>query len=939
MKKLISLVILISSLLLIKPVQAQPALTEKAPIDPEIRIGKLDNGLTYFIRKNKEPEKRASFYIIQNVGAILEEDDQQGLAHFLEHMAFNGTEHFPPLGIIDFLEKHGVAFGRNINAATGFDETVYNLSDVPVDAPGLVDSCLLVLNDWSHYLSLTDEEINKERKVIEEEWRTRRDANRRMLLDVVIPNIYKGSKYAERNIMGTPELLRSFPSNTLRNYYKKWYRPDLQAIAIVGDIDVNIIEKKIIDLFSKIPCPENPAKRPYFDLQAHDEINFVVASDKEAAQTSVNIVIDHRAPEPGEKNMAYVRDLHVLSLMNSMINIRISELMQKPNPPFVNGSISYGSFLAKKYNALILSAEARPNEEEKALEGIFTEAERVRKHGFTEGELKRAKATMLTSYETRFKQKDKISNESYIDGIVQYFLNGEPLTSIDFDYEFLKQVIDGISVEEISARFRDLTTEKNMSVFVMGLEGENIKHITEQDAKDIISRLRDTSLEAYEDSSTGETLINGVLKGADLVKTKELSQFNAVEWSFSNNTKVIYRHADFEKDNVQLAAFSFGGISALDDNNLVLPANLLGTLTQTYGIGDYDNITFQKMMAGKKASVNIGLSETAESVSGSSTPKDFETMMQLLYLRFAAPRFDSSAHSVIIDRYATLIGNMEKDPDKIKSDSLSLIMTGYNPRTPVLTRENLEKITIDEVKQIYTDRFNAADEFTFFIVGNIAKDTVLQMSQKYIGSLPAKGRSETWIDRNVEQPDGRITKAISMPLTVPKSTVVLAFANEMKYTPQNYLAIEVIGGMLDIVLTEKIREDEGGTYGVSVGFSASKRPDEISEGLITFDCDPERANDLKARIYNEIDNLVKNGPDKEILGKAVNNILKTREENKLHNSYWMNTLTRYYSYGINSDDPNNYENVLKSFTGKDIKNIAGKMFKKADVVDVVFKPE
>jgi len=400
---------------------------------------------------------------------------------------------------------------------------------------------------------------------------------------------------------------------------------------------------------------------------------------------------------------------------------------------------------------------------------------------------------------------------------------------------------------------------------------------------------------------------------------------------------VIYRKADYEKDNVILTAFSFGGKSRLD-NSLVLSADLFPSIVPMYGAGDYDNIALQKMLSGKKASLNLTLSETTESISGSSTPKDFETMMQLLYLRMARPRFDKVAHNAIIGRYAAMIGNMEKDPNKIKNDSISLITTGYSPRTSILTKESIGKITIEDIQKIYTDRFNGADEFTFFIVGNIEKETVNPMVKKYIGSLPSKGRKETWIDRKVEQPEGKITKEISIPLTIPKSTVFLSFAEDMKYNPYNYLGLEVINGILDIIYTEKVREDEGGTYGVGVSLSLQKRPTQIGEGMITFDCDPARANDLKAIIYRELDNIIKYGPSQVNLDKGVNNMLKTRQENKMHNAYWSGILSRYYSYGINSDDPANYENILKSFTINDIRKIATKMFKKPDVVDLIFEP-
>jgi len=936
MKSLRSLSIVVLVLSISFTIQAQPDLTKHAPVDPDIRIGKLSNGLTYFIRNNKEPEKRASFYIIQNVGAILENDDQNGLAHFLEHMAFNGTKHFPDKGIISSLEKHGVAFGSNINAYTGFDETVYNLSDVPVEVPGLVDSCLLVLNDWSHFLTLSDKEIDSERGVISEEWRTSKTASRRMIFEV-IPVILKGSKYAERDIIGDIDIIKNFSYNTLRDYYGKWYRPDLQAIAVVGDINVDEVEMKIKTLFSSIPKPENPAPRDQFKVPYHKETYFVLAQDKEAPQTSVSVVVLHDAVPAESKNMKYIRDSHIISLMNSMLSARISELLQRENPPFVSGYVSFDGYYARDYDAFSINATANKNEEGKALEAVYAEAERAKRFGFTKGELDRAKAKMTADFETRFKQKDKIDNDTYIGGIQSYFLTGEPLTSMDFDFEFLKNIIEGITPEEASAKFREVMLDENRTIVIQGLEGDDIKHLTEQEALDILTKVKNSTLVPYSDKALGESLIKEDLKGSKIIKTVSLPEFDAVEWSLENKAKVVYRRASYEKDNIILSAFSFGGISKVD-NNLVLPANLISTIAPMYGAGDYDNITLQKMLAGKKATLTLGLSETAESISGTSTPKDFETMMQLLYLRFTKPRFDTVAHNAIIGRFAGMLASMEKDPNKIKNDSISMITTGYNPRTPVLTKETISKITLEDIRKIYTDRYLGADEFTFFIVGNISQDSVIPMVEKYIGSMPSAGRKESWIDRKVEQPEGRITREISLPLTIPKSTIFLSFASDMKYKPYNYLGLEVIKGILDLVYTEKVREEKGGTYGVGIALTEQKRPTEIGEGMISFDCDPARANELKDLVFSELDNIVNNGPSQENLDKAVSNILKTREESKMHNAYWSSILTRYYSYGINSNDPANYEDILRSFTIKDIKKIAGLMFKKPDVVDLIFKP-
>jgi len=761
----------------------QENLNKPVPMDPEIRTGKLENGLTYFIRHNKEPEKRASFYIIQNVGSILENDDQNGLAHFLEHMSFNGTEHFPGKGIISGLEKHGVGFGSNINAYTSFDETVYNLSNVPVDArPDLIDTCLLILYDWSDFIKLEEKEIDNERGVILEEWRTGEDASTRMFFKQVLPVVLKGSKYAIRDIIGDPEIIKSFSYKTLRDYYHNWYRTDLQAIAIMGDVNVDEVEAKIKALFPKLEAVKNAPARYYSEVPYHKETYFVLATDKEAVSTSVSIVRLNENVPPEKRDLAYLRDQKIISLMNSMMSVRINELLQKGNPPFVTGSVGYGEYYTRKYNALSISATARPNEEATALEAVYTEAERAKRFGFGKAELDRAKARNLSNLENTFKQKDKISNDTYASWVQQFFLTGEPATSADFDLEFFKQVMDGITAEEVSARFRELMGDDNRTIVIQGLEGENIKHLSEQESLAIIEKVKNASLTPYEDKVMSESLVNEELKGSPIVKTVPLPQFDAVEWTLANNVKVVYRKADFEKDNIILSAFSFGGISKLDDN-MVLAANLMPSLITMYGAGDYDNITLQKMLSGKKATVSLSLGEVSEVIGGSSTPKDFETMMQLLYLRFAKPRFDAEAHNAIIARYAALIANQEKSPDKIKSDSISLITTGYNPRTPILSKETVSKITLDQVKEIYTGRFSGADEFTFLIVGNIEKEEVMPLVEKYIGSLPVTGRKETWIDRKIEQPEGKITKELPMTLTIPKSTVFLSFARDFKYTP------------------------------------------------------------------------------------------------------------------------------------------------------------
>jgi zinc protease len=488
MKNIKTLFVPVLALMMSFSTNAQTNPTNLVPLDPEIKTGRLENGMTYFIRHNKEPGKRASFYFIQNVGALLENDNQNGLAHFLEHMAFNGTLHFPGKALISSLEKHGVAFGTNINAYTGQDETIYNLSDVPVDSPGLMDSCLLALFDWSHSISLTEKEIDAERPVITEEWRTRRDADFRMS-EKYLPVILKDSKYAIRDVIGDTDVIKNFSYNTLRQFYYEWYRPDLQAVAMVGDFDVNDIEKKIRSLFSQLKLVENPQPRPVFELPSHKETLYVLATDKEASQSSVDIFIIRKGTDPSGKNLDYLREQLMIRLMNAMMSTRINDLLQKGNPPFVSGAIRY-SEIVRGYNALNISATAKPNQEDLALSAVYTEAERAKRSGFTPGEMERAKANLITGYENYYKQKDKIPNDQYISQIQEYFLTKEPSPSIDFEYDFVKSTLPGITTEDVSQLFNNLMGDDNRVIVIMGQDDKNVRHLSESESKEIIRKVQ-----------------------------------------------------------------------------------------------------------------------------------------------------------------------------------------------------------------------------------------------------------------------------------------------------------------------------------------------------------------------------------------------------------------------------------------------------------------
>ena len=936
MKKL--LITLFTCMLFIQGNFAQMNLQDPLPQDPNVVIGKLPNGITYYLRHNAEPKERASFYIIRDAGAVLETDEQDGLAHFLEHMAFNGTKNFPDKGIITTLERYGVSFGRNINAYTAHNETVYNISAVPTTNEKLLDTCLLVLHDWSHYLTLDEKEIDNERGVISEEWRTRRNSRFR-IQNQTFPILFQGSRYADRDVIGELDVIKNFKYQEIRDFYHKWYRTDLEAIAIVGDFDVKVMEEKVKKVFSSLPAVENPAPRPFIEIPANDEIRYVLATDKEAQQSSISIITRLNAPTVAEKNShAYIKNNLVTSFFNGMISARISELMQQANPPFLGGNIGRGG-LVRGYSSYNIATTAKPNQEALALETILRENEKIKRFGFTEGELNRLKVNYLASLESAYKEKDKTGNESYIQEMVNHFLNKEPIVDFEYYYAFAKQLVPTITLEEVNAKIKEWDVPTNRTIIISG-PSENTTHLTKEEVLAIMDKVsKATDIIPYKDNATSNSLISEELKGSKIVATKELPQFNAVEWTLENGAVVVFRKADYEKDDVSLVSHSKGGTS-LYDVDMLISAQNAADITTAFGVGDFNAIQLRKVLTGKMVNTKVSIGGLSESVSGASTPKDFETMLQMIYLRFEKPRFDKEIFASIINRCLAMLPNQLKNPAKIMQDSVNLIMSNYHPRTIVLDENYFNKLTLEQIEKVYRDRIKDASDFTFFIVGNIEADVVKPLVEKYIGSIKSENRKENWIDRGVRVPKGKTVKEIEVALETPKSTVITSFSKAMKYSIHNQFCINILRGVLDLRYTENIREKEGGTYGVSVQASASREP-VCRYGLnMSFDCDPEKANHLKSLIYAELDKLVKEAPTQEEFNKIVVNLKKNREQSKNHNSFWMNSIYGYYQTGINTADPKNYEDILNSLTPKDIQKFAKALYnKKTDIVDIVFKPK
>lgn len=935
MKKLFILISL-SCLLSIQGIFAQVNLQDPLPQDPTIVVGKLPNGITYYIRHNEEPKNRASFYIIRNAGALLENDDQDGLAHFLEHMAFQGTKNFPGKGIITTMERYGVAFGKNVNAYTAHNETVYNLSSVPTENEALLDTCLMILHDWSYYLTLDDKEIDDERGVISEEWRTRRNAGFRMQKQL-FPVMFKDSKYAIRDVIGSLDVIKNFDYQTIKDFYHKWYRTDLEAIAIVGDFDVKRMEQRIKDIFSSIPAIENPEPRPFFEIPAHDETYFVVATDKEAQSSNIQVMtILPETPAAQKNTHAYLKDNIIISFYNSMVRTRIGEIMQQANPPFLGGSIGFGG-LVRGYNVYSVSTTAKPNQEELALETILTENERIKRYGFTNSELERMKTNMLVGLESAYKEKDKTDNESFIGDMQNHFLEQEPMVDFEYYYQFAKQIIPTITVEEVNAKAKEWNTGKNQVITITG-PSEDTKHLTREEAFAIMDKVAQAPVDPYHDAVNDTDLITEELAGSKIVKTKKLPQFDAVEWTLENGAKVVFRKADYEKDNVSLTSYSKGGTSLYDVDMLASADNAAG-FTAAFGLGDFDAISLQKALTGKMASCSVNIGGMSEAVGGGSTPQDFETMLQLLYLRFEKPRFDKEVFASIMNRQEAMLPNIIKNPKKIMQDSLKMIMSNYSPRSLIFNEDYLKQIDLEKIEQVYRDRIKDASDFTFFIVGNIDEETVKPLVEKYIGSLKSEYRKENWRDNKVRGPKGKTVKEIELELETPKATVITNFSKDMKYSVYNNICNNILSGILDLRYTENIREKEGGTYGVSVQPGVTREPYSSYSITMSFDCDPDKAAHLKSLIYAETEKMMQQAPTQEEVSKVVSNMLKNREQSKNHNGYWMNALYSFYVSGINPADPKNFEDIVNKITPKDIQKFAQSLFKGADVVDMTFKPK
>jgi len=907
------------------------------PIDEGVVVGQLDNGLKYYIRKNTRPEDRADFYIVHNVGAILENDDQDGLAHFCEHMAFNGTKNFPDKGVLNFLERIGVKFGHNVNAFTGTDVTCYNLNDVPTTNEVWIDSALLVLHDWSHYVSFEDEEIDAERGVIHEEWRTRRNADFR-IRKKNSGVTYNNSKYSRRDVIGQIDVIDNCSYETMRDFYHDWYRTDLQAIIIVGDIDVEKMQKKVIELFSKIPANENPKERYDIEIPDNKEPLIGIVTDPEAKNIMIQVYYKHDIVKPEQKDQSYLFLTLLREFCTSMLNNRFDEIVQKPNPPFVVGQGYYGS-LTRTKDIFALYSIASPQKEKIALTTLLTEAERVKRYGFTISEFERVKKEFLSNLESDYKDRENRTNNSFVWKYFSNFLTNEPIPSLDFYYNKIKQVMPFIQIEQINMLAESFITDDNIVVTISGPEKDLESLPTEEVILKELENVKSIELEAYKDEMSDKPLIENIPEPGKIVKETNIEQFDATEWTLSNGVKVIFKKTDFKDDEILMSAFSFGGTSLYNLEDLP-SANLTSTFIGQYGLGDFNSINLKKILTGKVVRVNPYINDEEEGFNCSSSVNDLETLFQLTYLYFANPRFDEEAHDAFMERISAYFQNMSMDPQKVYSDSVDVINADHHPRIQPFNVDYLKKVEFEKIKRIYNDRFADANNFTFVFVGNIDVETFKPLVETYLASLPNVENDETYKDNGVRAPKNTIERVITKKLEVPKSTVSINYSGEFDYDDYfERMNAKVISHVLELRFTEVIREKEGGTYGVRVRLSTTKYPWENYKLTIKFDCDNEKAEKLKKLVYQEIEKIVKEGPSETNLDKAKKYFIKKREEGLKENRFWLGKIKNAYFYGSENIKLDDYNEIIDKITIKSVKKTAKKHIDTNKYVEVLLMPE
>ena len=924
---------LFSCFLLVSLSSAQ-SLSDAIPMDPSVKMGVLPNGLKYYIKKNGKPEKRCELRLALNAGSMLETDEQQGLAHFVEHMCFNGTKNFKKSALVDFLESAGVKFGAHLNAYTSFDETVYMLQ-LPTDKEDVFQKGFQVLEDWAHNVSFDADEIEKERGVVVSERRGQLGAQERMRQQYW-PVYFEGSRYADRLPIGTLSVLEGFKHETLKKFYEDWYRPDLMAVCAVGDFDVAKVEAIIKEKFGSIPTKSNAPEHKLFEVPDHKGLHIGMANDAEAPYTWVQIGYKH--PLSKSTILADIRKGMIASLFNSMLGTRYNELIKKGGTPFSFASSGYGNIVRTK-NEFTSFGIVNEKGIMDGLKLMLTENERIKRFGFTAGEFERAKKNMIVNIEKALKEKDKTESANYVQEMVSSFLEGETITSIEFINDFYKQNIDGIKIEEINALGKKWITEKgdNATVIIQAPKKEGVSLPQEDDIRKLFDDVATATIEAPKEEAVVKELMEAKPTAGKIVSEKKNEALGFTEWTLSNGAKVVIKPTTFKNDEVILTAYSPGGYTMypLSDNE---NGRYTSFGVASSGIADIDAVSLQRFMTGKIVRISPYISELYEGFNGTFSPKDAETAMQMTHLYFTAPRKDEKMFKNVIQQQKGFMENMNKSPEAAFRDSVTVALYKNHPRRQPSKVEDLEKINIDRCFEIFKDRFADAGDFTFFYVGNIDESTFRPLVETYIASLPTKGRKENWTDPNVVPTSDAVVKNIAKGIE-PKGTVQLTYLGDYEYNRKNNFEMNALVKLLTTKLREKIREEKGGTYGVQVYPNVSKYPKPRYQLTVTFGCAPEKVEELMKDALAEVESVLKDGCDDKNLVKVKETFLRERETDLKENRFWMSYISQSYQNGLDVMDMQKYNEWVNALKSKDFKKLAKKYIKNGKLAKFTLKPD
>ena len=915
---------------------------EFIPNDPAVRTGQLENGMKYYIRHNDKQKGLADFYIIHNVGAIQEDDNQQGLAHFLEHMAFNGTNNLPGKMLIEWCEKVGIKFGANLNAGTSWDYTQYLIKDVPVSRQGVVDTAMLILHDWSHFITLDHDEIDKERGVIQEELRTRDGASWRSTINL-LKTLFKGTKYEHRNLIGHLDGLQSFTYDDIKSFYDKWYRPDYQAVVIVGDIDAEKVEAQVKSLMADIPAPAaDAATKEVIIVPDNKEPIVSIFEDPEMLESDISLFIKRPALPDYVRNTVQAEMLSLInSLGGTMANARLSEIAMKPNAPFTNAHIGNGGVgICPTLDGLTVGVGTKDGELMKGFEAALVELERIRRHGFTEGEFERAKAQVLRREEQAYNNRNDRMNGQYVNRYLSAFRRNSAFPDAELEWKMDSAIIAQLPLVAINQTFASYITDHNNVVIVNAPKKEGVVNPTEAQILEAIAKVKGSEIAPYQDNTVKEPLIapNAKLKGSKVKKSGANATLGTTEWTLKNGVKVVVKPTTFKADEVQIQMVSQAGISCLSDDDYNT-GKYLSLITSQMGLSKFSATELRKQLSGKSASTAVAPDDYTTAVYGNGSPKDLETILQLLYLRFTDPRFNEDDFNTVLGQYISYVENITTNPDYVASSEQLKSIYGNNPRRQQISTEVLKSINFDRVAPIYRQLLSNAADFTVYIVGNVDLATLKPLVEKYIGSLPAKKKKLTKrVDDGVRYATGEVINDFKAPMQQPKVSVCRFYTGDIEFNLENTVTATFLKDILRSRYTTSIREEKGGTYGVSVGCSVDPYYTPTYQFAIQFDTNETMADELSEIVVAEIKELAANGPKAEDLNKVREYLIKEWNNRLVQNGAWMSYIRHFYTYGEDMNRVANYENIVKSMTGEKIAAMAAKILADNNMTYVVMRP-